>query len=418
MDNNNINIYMDNKINQKLKYKVEEIINSEIDLNKFMDYEDNKEYFYNIPLTSYLNYVDELVSYYECMNEIVPEQLLMAFTTIMSKYSLQLKKEHILTGVRVRKELNKEFENYILSKINLNEDSFSIARAIYIELCRNLNYDGNYIIHTKKSNRVASQEIYNRQPIDINLNDKVVCSTWSEIYSSILNKIGIEATVEGGLHKYVLINADGTLIKADANMCYVEPISETCMCDISRVKMNLGTAGFVCMEKHKNIENDIKRVDTQHNESWISLESKKDYILNNFNTVVNPNFNEKQKISEKLSIVVAAILNSSLNSLDLMKEIQLFLRLFFKKEQFENFKPICIAKKTNELNYEPLFIFSYNENNRYSYFLFNGKSNIIEIEKEKAQQLFNDGELETFDKNNEIPGLKKVFNIKNNYLRK
>ena len=405
MDNNNI--YMDNKVNQKLKHKVEEIINSEIVLNKFMDYENNKEYFYNIPLTSYLNYMDELVTYYECMDEIVPEQLLMAFTTIMSKYSLQLKKEHVLTGVRVRKELNKEFETHILSKVNLKEDSFSIARSIYIELCRNLGYDENYLIHTKKGNRVASQEIYNRQPIDINLNDKVVCSPWAETYASILNKLGIEATVEGGLHKYVLVNADGTLIKADANMCYVEPISETCMCDISRVKMNLGTAGFVCIEKHKNITNDIKRVDINHNESWLNLESKKDYILNTFNTVVNPNFNETQKLSDKLSIVVAAILNSNLNGLDLMKEIQLFLRLFLEKEQFENFKPFCIARKTNELKYEPLFIFSYNDNNEYRYFLFNGKSNMIEMDKENVQQLFNDEDLETFDKGVSIPGLNK-----------
>lgn len=183
------------------------LINKNV-LAKFMDFDNNKTYFNNIPIEQYLLKMDNLITYYERNNIKINEEMLANFEMVMGKYSLKLNRMHILPGQKVKEELNKEFEEAILSGINLKESKFIIALNIYINLCKLVNFDFNYFAYYKKLDEKVIVGQMNRDISTITLeNNNVVCSTFAKLYAKVLNDVGIRATVSGDIHKYVFLES-------------------------------------------------------------------------------------------------------------------------------------------------------------------------------------------------------------------
>lgn len=104
----------------------------------------------------------------------------------------------------------------ILSKMSDNLTLKEEARFIYIELGKELSF-------STKFNNTTVYNIFQmlKMKVDVtNLTTKQVnCAMWAQLYSQLLNMVGIENKIVGGLHKYVEFYIDGKRMIADATAC-------------------------------------------------------------------------------------------------------------------------------------------------------------------------------------------------------
>ena len=150
-----------------------------------------------------------------------------------------------LEGENPKSFNNKVFSEYIKSFVNKGLDALSIARLIYLKLCEVLEYDTSFMAKRQDITDPKAREVYEKKAIDITLdNNKLVCSTWADIYCNLLNDFNIKAVVSGKFHKYVTFKVGSIIVTADATEAHLNQ-GECCpMNDFTRVKMGIKTAGF------------------------------------------------------------------------------------------------------------------------------------------------------------------------------
>lgn len=240
---------------------IEKILIDQKTFEKFMDFENNKMFF-NESLESYIVRINEMVDYYRKNAIELPKTQLDNYNTIMEKYSMNNQKINIYQPINELNlgELDSKFKKKIMKKVNLNWDSLTKARAIYIELAKTLTYSNEYLL----GNDDVKQEIKNSSMSDVTLqNNSVVCITWSQIYATLLKEIGINSTLVTSPkgHMFVEFDNNGFKVKADATNITRNANENFSMCDMFRVKLGINTSGFTSNNKNINIseiDNKIK----------------------------------------------------------------------------------------------------------------------------------------------------------------
>lgn len=352
---------------------IETILKNENILNKFLDFENNRKYFLNIPLKEYLIVMDKMISYYEESNITIPKPIFNSFKKVMNKYSLLLKKSQVLYGVKINELLDTNLEHKVMEDVDLNDDAFFIARHIYINLCKLVSFDVNFFAYGSTLDNEITKQIWNKNISQINLIDNaVICNTFSKIYASLLNKIGIETKMAGSYHKYNFLNANGTLIEVDATNKINDNNVSTY--DIARVQMGLGTAGFKCYDKHKDIADMIRKSNfkIQYNQKTID-ELLEESQLKNFD----------------LDILNNICQNTNMSGLELIIYVKLLLN-----RTFMNFIQIdYILKKIDNVNFEACLLILYD--------------NVYYILSKKGISSINIEELTWLKQNNKMKYLKK-----------
>ena len=329
------------------------------------------------------------------------------FKQIMNLYSLEMKKSHILDGYKYEQDLNEELVNKVLENVDLNLDPFTLSRAIYINLCKLVTYDVEFIALDQNLTNERALKIYERKPEDIDVNNnKIVCKTFAEIYQNLLQRVNINAVVVGRKHKYVQFNCDGTLMMADATNSYSDDTNIS-LNDITRIQMGLKTAGFKCLENNKNIEIPLKIADEKIEYSKNSIEEKFNFLEQSYCNVSPKVLDDENIIKEKMIFFQSILDSTNLVGFELNKYAVIMLNNIFRNNDVEYFHSV-IKAQNNE--FESSLIFTILNDSEYKYMFYNKSNGLKEMSKENLEYLISNDIVKILSKGKKIPGILEVEN--------
>lgn len=418
----------------KYQYKTEKLINFKIlesillneeVYNKFLDYTNNLDFFGNIPL---MDYLVSLNNYYSSINENhlnFPNYVNERFKGIMKRYPLEYKTSHVLSGTFIEATIPKHIENEILSNVNLNNDKFTIAWNLYIELNKRCSFNSTFVALNQSMENPISKKIYETNVSNVK-NHKyiVICRTWAIAYANLLKKCGINASVVGKFHKYVQFDADGTLMEADATSIIRD--DKLGLNDITRCQLNMKTLGFRCVEQNKDISLIMENADNKLN---YNTKTQKDYERDLFSqytdkliqsrsliSVYASKFMSKRKRIEtydKLKFLSNVARKSKLDNFELMHYVTLIYDCMFSeyaKTQISH-KFICFKNMNN--SYTAGLVFSINLGDYFDFVLFDKAKGMRSIDSATLSQCIQNGKIVIASKNKEIQGLMEDKNYGN-----
>lgn len=368
------------------------IITDKETFNRFMNFEDNKAYFQNLDLNIYIKNLDDMINFLQKSNIKMSDNSLRHIDIIMNKYT---KNKNLLSGYKPTIDINNELVNNILNKIDITWDSFTKSRAIYIYLSQFLSYDTEFLITEKQ----RQNQIYSISPNEVfSKSNTVVCKTWAEIFSSLLDIYCISSFVNNGYHKYVILNVDGIFIKADATNALANKIDNFKMCDLDRIKLGLKTTGFNSFENYCDVSSLIQKADNIiHFNSKTFSEKKDDIFLYSENYLLE---NEGITMFKK---VVSDLKEKKLMSF----EIPQYLNALRKSFKMNNMDIIYVTIKTkNQYSGGSIIKIISNEETNYYLQTHNG---IKQLEKEKLIEYIDLGCIKEI--NNEHPIFEKKEDI-------
>ncbi len=140
---------------------VKSILSDEEVFYKFLHFDTYKEYFKNIPLDQYIQSILDMQSFYEENHLLLQKHKKDRIRTIKSQFIFETPHNEILTGERYEVKIDPILEKEVLKKVNLKEDTFVLARSIYMELCKLVTIDDTFLVQQKEENksvRIVDQE--------------------------------------------------------------------------------------------------------------------------------------------------------------------------------------------------------------------------------------------------------------------
>lgn len=386
------------------------IINDENYFNKFMDFENNLVFFNNISIEKYLRDLFDLIIYYRNNNLEIPDSSYDRFLEIRKKYSTLIKNYHEIDGYNVDEEMNEELFNKIITAINPDYDKFTIARAIYIELCKQLSYSTTFIAYQNndKKNPIY-QKIYN-EPIDsVTLeNNEITCKTFSEIYSKLLCKFGFNAKVSGNEHKYVVFDCDGTLLKADATEAFSDFDEHVRINDLTRIQLGLKTCGYTCLEDEKDISGALLQADINHNYHVISLNDEIAKLEEQYLKTTNQ-YAEFLTIEEKFEMLNHLSSENILKGFELLRYVKNIFNKIFTSYEKHNISATWSCKRINDETYLAGIVFSMMNIEGYDYYTFFETEGINKIDKEVLEEQISSKDIVFVGEYGKIYGIGEVL---------
>lgn len=394
----NYNDYIE-RANEYIPFDLlEEILTREEAYNEFINCIYINKPYNDIPIYSLVNAFSNLTNknnHY--IGEKEGEDINKKCQDICNFYNIVNKLE---TEDKPNYDLNKGLENKLSAKCNSSADKFEFARRLYLQSCEILDYDVNFM--ASKDDNPRKENIYNTPIKNINVKEnKVVCKTWAEIYASMCNKNGIKAIICGDYHKYVVIDCDGIIIKADATNIYSNDNEDIMMPDIQRVKLGLKTAGYTPISNSKTFYEKLNDTDKKIDYEGNMYISDKQKLIEEYEKISSiPQINDD--ILTRLNIV-HDILNKRKN-IDVSKSFSAqvyfkrIMKLILTEEQLNNTKLFLIAKKGITNNFESNAIFRIATDNNFEYFTF-GKNGLSKISYPILNQMINLNLIKMIDKN-------------------
>ncbi len=373
--------------------------------DKFLYFEENKDYFTDGSLEDYMSALLTLVDYYEKNNLTMTDEMRKNLCEIKRMHIFMISHNETLTGEIIIKKIDQDLENAILKKVNSNADSFTLARAIYIELCTLTSYDENYDAYKRidKKSEIA-KEIYEKEPEEVTLKEnRLVCKTFAEIYAGLLNKIGIKAIIEGNIHKYVLFLYNGIVVKADATEADIDLETGFGMCDINRVKLGLPTVGFEAYDSKNDISYAIRKADLENQEyKQKNLES----LENRYRKIKKLDIQKKNNLEEMICYL-ENVETDKLVGIEYTDYLKVLLTAKLNPETLKNIWYTTCYEKIKD-TYQASFAIDasqYSENKN-QYYFFHQDRRLEILEANALKQLAEEGKIiitnDTFKKGLEV----------------
>lgn len=371
-----------------------EILTNEDSYNNFLNCIYEKKTYNNIPINLLIHSLNSLVirdDLYSLDKENIRKKYddIINYCNILNKLATEDKPNY---------SIDRTLENKLIEKCDKNSDKFELARNLYLQSCRLLVYDVNYLA----GDNVEKSNIYRRSVRDINTrNNRVICKTWAEIFASICNKNGIRAIIAGGYHKYVILDCDGTIIRADATEIYSNADEDIRMSDIERVKLGLKTAGYTPFIDNKIFYDKLNNVDSKiyHIENMYIKDKQK--LIEEYEKISKiPSVNDD--ILTRLDIVHKILCQKK--EIDISKSLpaQVYFRrlmhLILSDEQLNNTKVFLVARKETLNSFESNVILKITINDDTVYYTY-GKSGFTKIPPKTLKQMINLNMIKMIDKN-------------------
>ena len=318
--------------------------------------------------------------------------------------------------------LNPDFENLIMSMIPKNiTDKGTLSYEIYKAVCLATQYDTGYFI--MRNDQFSQDFVDKLRHVNISdltvENNRLVCSTFSELYCYILSKFGIEShlieskspqNLDNDIcHRLVEVVTDNDIIYADATNGIVDEYNLN-MTDMSRAKLGLEPANF------KSVNGKIYGSDKQHQATKYKLQSELDEIKGLMDELsVDSNTNDIT-VSDRVNIMKHQLRKLPAAKLGNYATIQYMTALFsnlFSQYNSKNNKLVSISKslyiKESEdiYSYFPIVYLKKSENeNAYEYYCYSQEEGLKQIALEELQNLLSTGKLHYIaGKEDRIPGL-------------
>jgi hypothetical protein len=373
---NYINSYYKNIVSNTTEYNYEEyleyekpnislstlnaIVSDEETYQKFLHFYDFKDFFNNIPLEEYIAALENMEKYYYDNNIKLQNRKIDRINNIKSNFIFNIDHFEKLDGIKFEGLVEESLENEIFKRINMDDDDFGKARSIYVELCKLVTYDETFLAYRQKKLNLGY------------IKNKNYAKTFAEIYTSLLNKLGIEAVIRGDLHKYTLFLYNGVVIKADGTKTKNES-NEHIMCDTTRVKIGLKTVGFETLNPEYDIHIAIEASDKKHNEYQERLKEYKTNLEKKY-WLLRKDLPQVSNIDEAMDYVSRLSLNQYLSGIDYIKYMELMLLANLKFSEQKDISFVTCYKKQDE-NFNSVLVADLSSyyDNEDTYYLFEEK---------------------------------------------
>jgi len=390
---------------------LESILTEEEILNKFLSFEDNREIF-PLRLEDYLNALSDLLKVYKNSGIELLTNMEINFKKLERIYIFEMFHNEEMNNDYELKNVDKKLEETVFKRVNMNAEPFQLARAIYIELCKLTSYDATFYAYQEIDRKGEKYKALYNKPVElINLeNNKVTCRSFSEIYATLLNKVGIKAIVAGKNHKYTLFLHKGVIIKADATNKNFNIGEEFKLPDIIRVKLNLPTAGF----RAYNIQNDISYVLEQVDIFNEEYQDKKISNLESRYKKIKGIENKKNMSFEDIIFYLSSIKPNKLIDFEYTEYLKMLVKTNLDRSIIDNLY-FCTCYEKELEAFHPLFMIDASKyiDDEDSYFLFSHRQGLIRLSLEELKKIYESNQL--LITNNKIKsdlGVDKLGSIK------
>lgn len=328
------------------------ILSEEDIFQKFLNFEENKEYFKNIDASLYMEAFLRLENFLKEAHISLPKHKQERLKDIKSYFIFDTPHSEILNGRICTVEVNPKLEQEIKKRINLQENDFVIARSIYIELCKMVVDDDNFFTEKPKGEQEKKDFV--------------------SIYASLLKKIGIEAVLSYGEENYALFSYKGVVIKADATKRGNYERDAYHVRDTTRVKIGLKTVGFQALNPEIDIHAAIASADRKHEKYGEMLKQKRSDLEEKYRLRKKIVSRDLQDIKETMHFISKLVYHSKLESLDYTDYIHLMLDACTPKGEKI---PYVICYKREKERYQSVVLVDLSSfyENKDTYYLFEEK---------------------------------------------
>lgn len=376
---------------------------------RFMDYDNNKDFFGDVDLVTYYSQLMEFINRYtEQGNMELTFEEKDRLRDIKRKYSLLLKSDIHLTGYQVNNSnVDDELFQKVIEDIDTTRDAFYVARAVYIKLAQVVTYDPTFIaLEQDIENDEQAWSIYHKNIEDINLqNNRVVCKSWAELYSKILNMLGINAVVTGEkAHKYVLVDCDGALIKADATNEVTSPYDSLTIPDIARIQMGLPTGGFTCPELDKDISAKLDEVDEEILYRSVLADKRISDLEAKYMAIKKREASYEERFFDVVEFLRNIAESFSSNGLELSRYVHAIGKPLFKKNKIYGAQIRILCKKVDDIDYDAATLIAFVENDYYKYIVL-AKGYYEELTGDELLRRLREGSFVVAGKNKSVLGI-------------
>lgn len=382
-------------------------------LNRFLDFNNNRNLFplnFNDYVDAITNYIDTMKNYYISFSNVYKEHFdkIMEFSMVLSNgYSIS------------SNVIDHDLEEKLFENIPKEYNGLSLARAIYVELAKIVQYDDLYLA---TNNHDDKENIYKQNVDTITLtNNKITCKTWAELYSAILNKYGIQAVVnDKEYHKKVMMTIDNYVITADATNSFIHEQDSMRLCDITRIKLGLNTCGFTsAIPQFENILHTIdsnliqnaKLEEKKHNDLLQLYRLK--FMKNNerIKSLQNKIFHtdeNKSNIHKKIHQAIQNIFSKNLDYTSAICYINQYLRINLTPEE-RLYCNYCIVRVQSNNNFNLNILVEIKENNNDEFFLYQEGKGLVKINNSIIDNLIETEQMTSIHSNHKLSSMKGMI---------
>lgn len=368
-----------------------DILKDEDLFNKFINYSKNLDVFNEASDLDYYFNLEQFVTYLKKCNILLDDKEKDRFKVLKNKYGFKITNNYIDDKLDISK-ICKSYEKEILSDLNSDEDLLFKIRRIYIKLCESIYFDEDYIVRKNGCNLGVEKSKYNKKIIS-NKSTRLINKVWPEVFCYLLDKIGVNALVQSeDNHRYVVLNCDGLMLKADAIGLVSSNEEDYYMNDIIRTKCGMKPVGLEPVNPNVNIRIPLGVID-----DLINLDNNKkieDYDKDIELYKANYLDNENISFEDRLSILNDLIKSKETGFTYVNYVYRLINSLFSKDEVMCNY----VLLKDNDGYYRVTILVKYND--MYNLLDENG---FKQVSLDYIKELINDELLCNLNTN--IPGL-------------
>ncbi len=178
-----------------------------------------------------------------------------------------------------------ELKNKIVANMPSGLSAIEKARYLYLELGKVLNFSEAYAKNAMSEEAIS---LYTKEITDDTvLNNKVVCTIWSQLYQSLLESQGIESVIQSAHHAWVEFKIDNMTFMADATKGSLQ--------DLARIKAHEATEGFLSLADYSILDEDgdvkFTPYDWQGQQTFnsilLEIDQSLGYITDQYNQVLS-----------------------------------------------------------------------------------------------------------------------------------
>lgn len=379
---------------------IESILVDDDVFKMFMDFPNNKHFFGNVSLESYLRSIKFYLKF--ALEHKLPVDVKIAqhYKQISFKYA-EFLPSNKLVGKVPSGEIDSEFERSVLTSVDFTKPKFLVALQIYINLLNSTTYDPNIKankIDVKNPDLTDLKNIYFKKTKNVTIkNNRTVCTTISDLFALLLIKCGFKARVINEFHAYTIFDCDGELIKADPSIL-IRDNNGFSMMDFTRSKLGLPIEGFSYFSGDGDISNKI-------NKAYQELKIEPTFMLDVVN-LLNQGI-EKTDFEKRIDVLNEKSKATSLVDLDYVGYISSLTKSIFSVKELMKINVYNIYIKSLK-NYHVGLLISRDTESGTEYYLAHNVVGVGQITKEQLSQMLREGNFIIHKKDENIKRLESM----------
>lgn len=363
---------------------IEQILNDKNLLAMFLDFDNHPYIFLNIPLDVCLSQITLYLKKSIEKNLPISRTAYYHYQQIIRRYPLLFKNLKKLDGELPKGNVDKDLEQSVLSNVDFSKSELAIALQIYIELCKKLVYDANFLAFNQDISIPMMKNIYEKSIDEVNLEQNlVICSQFSDIYATLLRKCGFDARVRGDFHKFVVFKCNNHIVEADSSK-QLMGVYDFYFCDLTRCKLNLQVGGFSYADDKEKAKEDLNR-------AYAELNSDVPTFMVEIIELLSKNA-KRYPFAKRIEIIEQKSRMTKLQSVDYIGYILAIVKTLFSLKELNEMDLYTVYIKVGD-TYEigTLIAKDRPAENETGYYLFHNTIDNAMVSEDDVRELLNKG---------------------------